>query len=244
MTKCVQDKLKMLATSAGALGLVSQASADIHHFTDSFTIDRFSGDVPWDIDQDMSADASWNGTFTSSFQPGSLTNFFDLTMTLQVKHGTGAYPGMDFAAVNGLSNRIHTLKSSQSIGPSITAYTFNNANEHHLLEHFYSRLKTVFGTFYNTMSTITNPITQTGDAPVASGTSHFIGFVFDDVNPKYGWARVTPVLDGRDSTFTIHEWAYEDSGGAIQIGAIPEPHSLALLALGAGGLLAWRKRRS
>ena len=67
----------------------------------------------------------------------------------------------------------------------------------------------------------------------------------------YGWARTTLNDDGSFdgvSNFTIHEWAYEDSGSSILVGAggavIPEPTSasLGLLALGAAGLRRWRKR--
>jgi hypothetical protein len=40
------------------------------------------------------------------------------------------------------------------------------------------------------------------------------------------------------------DFAYEDSGAGILAGAIPEPSSLGLLALGATGLLARRRRQA
>ena len=48
-------------------------------------------------------------------------------------------------------------------------------------------------------------------------------------------------------TLTIEEFAYEDTGAAIDAGhkppPIPEPGTLATLALGAAGLYAWRRHR-
>jgi hypothetical protein len=44
----------------------------------------------------------------------------------------------------------------------------------------------------------------------------------------------------------IVEYAYEDTGAGIMAGAIPEPSTLALLgvmAAGALGVRAWRKRK-
>jgi hypothetical protein len=73
-----------------------------------------------------------------------------------------------------------------------------------------------------------------------------VGFKFDPdgtagVQTLYGWVQMT--VGG--STFgngKVIAWAYEDSGSAIRAGAIPEPNSLALLALGAAGVASWRRR--
>lgn len=78
--------------------------------------------------------------------------------------------------------------------------------------------------------------------------SGFLGFAFDPGDGvHYGWARLTFVDSGPDSTVTIEEWAYEDKAGkAIHVGSIPAPPAavpaLTLLGLGAAGVRAWRKR--
>ena len=97
-----------------------------------------------------------------------------------------------------------------------------------------------------TISSINAPSFVFGD--------NFIGFRFDaNGTTLHGWARITLELLSStppgQASLTIAEWAYEDSGAAIHLAdtgaqGVDEPASLALLALGAGGLAAWRRRRS
>ena len=71
-------------------------------------------------------------------------------------------------------------------------------------------------------------------------TNGFIGLrFFIDDQPHFGWARLS-VSD----VVTLHDFAYQSTPNtAISAGdgiPVPEPGTLALLAAGATGLLAWR----
>jgi hypothetical protein len=84
---------------------------------------------------------------------------------------------------------------------------------------------------------------DSGWATGEDGTSGFLGFTFDNAGTtNYGWLAVT--YNAESQTLEIGDFAYEDSGAGILAGAIPEPSSLGLLALGASGLLARRRRQA
>src|SRR5262249_47440184 len=79
----------------------------------------------------------------------------------------------------------------------------------------------------------------------------FIGFKFNNGSgDQYGWARVRMAASGIDHGFYLLDYAYADPGESIRAGQtssnsmVPEEGSLGGLALGAAGLLVWRKRRS
>ena len=87
----------------------------------------------------------------------------------------------------------------------------------------------------------------------SNGVPGYFGFKFTDAggsNLYYGWAKMT--IDASNNAYTINEWAYNSTaGGSISVGqtadvsAVPEPSalSLALIGIGAGGVLAWRRRK-
>jgi hypothetical protein len=87
------------------------------------------------------------------------------------------------------------------------------------------------------------------------GTRGFIGFRFNIGNgTQYGWARIET---RRDINYRAHEtikdYAWGDVGDVIRTGqksssgdtvdTVTDSGSIGLLALGAAGLIAWRKRR-
>jgi hypothetical protein len=72
----------------------------------------------------------------------------------------------------------------------------------------------------------------------------YLGFSFTDphnsAQTDYGWAEISE--SSHQNTLTLVNAAYNESGGPIMAGEVPEPGSLALLASGAGCLAAWRLR--
>ena len=75
----------------------------------------------------------------------------------------------------------------------------------------------------------------------ANGTG-FIGFGFGGgVDFNYGWMQVMLASDNTSQSLTLVDFAYNDDvNGSIEVGAIPAPGALGLLALGG---LAGRPRR-
>jgi len=89
----------------------------------------------------------------------------------------------------------------------------------------------------------------------------FVGFRFNSgAGDQYGWARVRMGGTGRNNAFKLIDYAYADPGEGIRAGQGipragedgqdmsdeqgPDEGSLGGLAVGAVGLMAWRKSRS
>jgi hypothetical protein len=82
---------------------------------------------------------------------------------------------------------------------------------------------------------------------VPAGTG-YMGIQFTEAgvnggNPMYGWVEISKATDGEPprggpTGITFVDWAYDNTGAAINAGqtVVPEPSSLALLAVGAIGL--------
>lgn len=84
-------------------------------------------------------------------------------------------------------------------------------------------------------------------AQLTNNFDGYIGFQFDvPGGVNYGWVRAVGNADG--SVLSLTQYAYEtDVNTAITIpgsAAIPEPNSLALLALGAAGLRRYRQQKT
>jgi MYXO-CTERM domain-containing protein len=85
---------------------------------------------------------------------------------------------------------------------------------------------------------------------VEPGTG-YIAFQFNNGNgTQYGWARIK-TRGNYSNIFSVMDYAWGDPGDSIETGQrtddqsdnLPAEGSLGLLALGGGGLAAWRRRR-
>ena len=98
---------------------------------------------------------------------------------------------------------------------------------------------TTVGPFVGSMAYgAANPLAEFNDV-----TDAYIGVAFPiaAVN-HYGWIRVD--VNNAAGTFLVKDWAYESEPGVgILAGHIPEPGTLGMLAAGAAGVLALRRRR-
>ncbi|MBX7102828.1 MAG: PEP-CTERM sorting domain-containing protein [Gemmataceae bacterium] len=79
-----------------------------------------------------------------------------------------------------------------------------------------------------------------------NSSNNFVGFRFLNEGTSqinYGWVQVALGATFTDPARSIVGWAYEDSGAGITVTPVPEPSSMALLSVGAAGLVAYRRRR-
>ena len=122
----------------------------------------------------------------------------------------------------------------------------------------YGLLASQYRYFYidSSNQTSTSVLKEYGDFVNTTG---YIGFRFADATPslKYGWMQLRVDFDAQTpkATVTLYEWAYDDTGAAINVGdtgggggsnsvASPATPLLTLLGLGAMGLTHYRRRRS
>ena len=106
------------------------------------------------------------------------------------------------------------------------------------------------GTLISGASTFTSGGNDPAFALNLNSSNNLIGFQFQNSvsnTLEYGWMRISLAGTSGAQPRAIVEYAYENSGAGIMAGAIPEPSTLALLgvmAAGALGVRAWRKRKN
>jgi hypothetical protein len=107
--------------------------------------------------------------------------------------------------------------------------------------------------FVRPLGTIVTTAGARNQWQLEDGIPGYIGFVFDPTdlrdgrNYLNGWAQVVVDINfDATTTLTVRQWAYEDTGQGIHVSDVPLPAGgpLALLGLGAAGVLAWRRRKA
>ena len=101
------------------------------------------------------------------------------------------------------------------------------------------------GNFLSNNFNLANRVGDVASGPLAQGGKAYLGLLFDipGGSPHFAWLRVA--VDPATFSLTFLDYGFETQANAgIRAGEVPEPASLGLLAVGALGILAMRKRRS
>lgn len=144
-------------------------------------------------------------------------------------NGGGAFVNLVGSNEDGIEG-FPTQESQFDIGPNLAP------------PYFFGVTNAVFRTMMTSGGAFLGPDALGWDAP-----TQYVAYRFNSGGFKYGWASVT--LDTTAAVIRINEWAYENTGGAIHMGTVPEPSTaaitgLALLACGAGGVRRWQRDRA
>lgn len=205
------------AGAASGLALAATADADIHH-----------------VDVNAPFNAAPGATVQKTYYFGALSALFVIE---QRQHNPGPNGHAEFIIQGAVS-----AKFAGSIGATTNfRYPFRLASGANIAaQPFVSNFQSNGFIYFATLASH-----AAGGNFLAAGTG-FIGFKFDaGAGTQYGWIRLN--MNGSPTNgFTLVDYAYADVGTSITAGqtAVPEPGSLALLAFGGVGLLAWRKQRA
>lgn len=201
-----------------SVGGLSMAEADVMNSATSVTVGTIGESVDFDVDGDGTND--FNISVTSSFNGANAGGTFPST----------------FFTVTGLGSNLVGLNTG-------TAATINAVNQY--LVGFVGSFASVgtagvFGAGDATESAAVMFIRYPGTGGDTYGFGGVFGLQFDiGGQTHFGGMRLDPNINGTQHTFNF-QW---ETTANLAYGAVPEPSSLSLFAMGAAGL-AYRRRRT
>ena len=196
-----------------------------------------------DVNEAFDAPLPANDVSHSSIPPGDRIGFYNITGS----------------AYFGVRNRAYSLGDSRAAGVGVANVAIFGAsgNFNGFAANGYdypSKLAAGANIAELPFATVLFPSFNHGTLAFGQGGPHsqwsgkgqgFVGFEFNTgAGEQYGWASITMTEGAPLNGFTLNSYAYGDPGDTVLAGQVPEPGSLALLAAGGAGLLAWRKRRA
>ena len=224
-------------TMAGVAAMPATTEAAVVSVTGapvSLSLSAINGtSVSWDIDGDGFSE------FRLHKVGGTFGGFFSYNEVRLASNTVASGTGNGRGLLGLFSDKVQALSVSFVVGPSglstTWGFSFNNG------QHSQRRAMTS-GTF---LGNPYGPFIGSDFASYGFGPgSNFFGFRFNDgigTGLNYGWGVID--FDLTSGTVTISEWHYETDDN-VGVHVVPEPNSLALLAAGAAGVAAYRRRRT